>query len=221
MSISDSPLLRFDTKSRKYHPRQSVDCSDPLYKRRTCGISRIPPTEVGGLFRSCLQRRTCGILRIPPTEVGGWFRSSLRNKAIQTQSKAISATCTFCERRPDLNNPPTSVGGIFVDYASPPLYTGSEQSPNSRWGDLRAFVRRSCCREDLNNPPTAVGGICTDTPSGLRSRKTRTIHPLPWWYSTFCGKLLYFADRTMVTAVIVRLKRPIFSPSPSIIMWAV
>jgi hypothetical protein len=39
---------------------------------------KIPPTEVGGLFRSNLReadRRP--LLGIPPTEVGGWFKSDL------------------------------------------------------------------------------------------------------------------------------------------------
>src|ERR1700730_14166835 len=76
------------------------------------------------------------ISKIPPTAVGGWFRSSQRNKAIRTQSNAISATCTSEETK-----------------------AGSEQPPNSRWGDLRAFLRMSWCRKDLNHPPTAVGGI--------------------------------------------------------------
>src|SRR5687767_8528895 len=37
---------------------------------------RIPPTAVGGLFKSCLHATTRP-LRIPPTAVGGWFKSSL------------------------------------------------------------------------------------------------------------------------------------------------
>src|SRR5437773_1684913 len=69
------------------HQRKLVDISDPIYKRGLAESTKIPPTEVGGLFRS-----------------------SLRNKAIQTQSKAISATSLLRERRPDLNHPPTSVG---------------------------------------------------------------------------------------------------------------
>jgi hypothetical protein len=40
--------------------------------------SKIPPTAVGGLFRSFLLRRQLGVcVQIPPTEVGGWFRSFL------------------------------------------------------------------------------------------------------------------------------------------------
>jgi hypothetical protein len=53
------------------------------------------------------------LLLIPPTRVGGYFKSTLRS---------------------DLNDPPTSVGGIQI-------------SLNSSY------------RKDLNHPPTAVGGI--------------------------------------------------------------
>jgi len=41
--------------------------------------SWIPPTEVGGLFRSRLRRETRWRMRIPPTAVGGLFRSGLRS----------------------------------------------------------------------------------------------------------------------------------------------
>ena len=55
---------------------------------------------------------------ITPTAVGGYFKSGLR--ALVT--------------RPDLNHPPTAVGGIQSD-------------------DITTF------RLDLNYPPTAVGGF--------------------------------------------------------------
>src|ERR1700752_5187108 len=52
----------------------------------------IPPTAVGGLFKSILKRSD---LKYPPTAVGGikfWFRNRVCRK--------------------DLNHPPTAVGGI-------------------------------------------------------------------------------------------------------------
>ena len=58
---------------------------------------RIPPTAVGGLFRSSLHVELYLLSVIPPTAVGGYFRSSLYDEL----------------NRQDLNNPPTPVGGIF------------------------------------------------------------------------------------------------------------
>jgi len=37
----------------------------------------IPPTAVGGWFRSFLQNRCIKNSKIPPTAVGGWFKSDL------------------------------------------------------------------------------------------------------------------------------------------------
>ena len=51
--------------------------------------SRIPPTEVGGLFRSSLQKGCSGTGKIPPTAVGGLFRSCLRSKDLG-YSKALN-----------------------------------------------------------------------------------------------------------------------------------
>ena len=87
-------------------------------------------------FRSSLQKRQAAEnFGIPPTEVGGWFRSNLfTQKAHETQvsfvcarprlvSEAGSEQSTNCRwwdsrtrfalvYRLDLNHPPTSVGGI-------------------------------------------------------------------------------------------------------------
>ena len=89
-----------------------MDCSDPTY--------------IGGLLN----------LRIPPTEVGGLFRSNLFvhvEGPMNLSSPLKELDASF--QRPDLNNPPTPVGGI-------------------QELDLPLF-----CRPDLNNPPTSVGGI--------------------------------------------------------------
>jgi hypothetical protein len=65
------------------HQRQLVDGSDPAYKEDVL-------KDVG----------------IPPTAVGGWFRSNL-----SIHRKSLHGICRLL-RRPDLNNPPTAVGGI-------------------------------------------------------------------------------------------------------------
>jgi hypothetical protein len=72
-------------RAKQSHQRQLVDVSDPVYEQRpTC--KTIPPTAVGGYFRSDLNE--------PPTAVGG----------INNRIRRFS--------RNDLNEPPTAVGGI-------------------------------------------------------------------------------------------------------------
>src|SRR5262245_64217756 len=64
--------------------RQSGEVSDPAYRnRRSRSLSRIPPTAVGGSFRSSLLQQTISLSpQIPPTAVGGSFRSSLLQQTI-------------------------------------------------------------------------------------------------------------------------------------------
>jgi hypothetical protein len=49
------PTRRRAPKPRESHQRQLVDGSDPAYKKNCTKTKRIPPTAVGGWFRSCLQ----------------------------------------------------------------------------------------------------------------------------------------------------------------------
>ena len=87
----------------------------------------IPPTAVGGFFRSNLQR--------------GWTlepRESHQRQLVDLSNPtylSIWKSTRPLRSRPDLNNPPTAVGGI-------------QEHGHRYW-------RRS----DLNDPPTAVGGI--------------------------------------------------------------
>src|SRR4029077_106815 len=89
---------------------------------------------------------------IPPTEVGGWFKSGLQTGVTEGLKFHPRKLVGFknpvgAVRRWDLNHPPTAVGGI-VGF-SHNLF---------RWWDSRTrFVL--ACRLDLNNPPTPVGGI--------------------------------------------------------------
>src|SRR5215813_5947279 len=91
--------------------------SDPFYEE-TAEVSGIPPTAVGGCFRSFLKGRRLrdnGRFEIegspvrkdlnePPTAVGGICRQ-----------RALAAS------RKNLNEPPTAVGGIFVIYGTPKI----------------------------------------------------------------------------------------------------
>src|SRR5215217_9098599 len=57
--------------SRESHQRQLVDRSDPFYKHGTPEFSGIPPTAVGGSFRSFLQTRYPRVLGNPTN--GSWW----------------------------------------------------------------------------------------------------------------------------------------------------
>jgi len=80
------------------HPRQWVDCFRS-FLHPSSELNVIPPTAVGGYFRSFARRN----LNNPPTTVGG----------IQGHS--------FSSYRNDLNDPPTAVGGIPARLVLPPL----------------------------------------------------------------------------------------------------
>jgi hypothetical protein len=73
-----------------------VACASGAARVASREIDGIPPTAVGGSFRSSLQVQRQGRLGIPPTAVGGSFRSNLQ-----------------VHRRGLLGIPPTAVGGSF------------------------------------------------------------------------------------------------------------
>src|SRR6266566_4436458 len=52
----------------------------------------MPPTAVGGLFRSRLQENLHCNQKIPPTAVGGWFRSALHPNRLQPYSSSMYLT---------------------------------------------------------------------------------------------------------------------------------
>src|SRR5882672_6653618 len=78
-----------------------------------CQNSGIPPTGVGGWFRSNLHASTHRVLEYHQREVGGLFRSGLRNKGAERIQKRFHFHApSIWTNRLDLNHPPTSVGGI-------------------------------------------------------------------------------------------------------------
>jgi hypothetical protein len=103
-----SSLQRMATGVVKSHPREWVDASSPTYTKQRFQCFSIPPTAVGGSFKSSLHIRhrsrcclnslhlNCGRLDLnyPPTP--GWDLTLCR--------------CSLC--RLDLKHPPTAVGGI-------------------------------------------------------------------------------------------------------------
>src|SRR5882724_13088265 len=69
-------------KLREYHPRQWVDSSGPAYKRRPLACFSNPTHGSGWIVQ--VQPTNEGrspASRIPPTGVGGSFKSSLQTKA--------------------------------------------------------------------------------------------------------------------------------------------
>src|SRR3984893_18710881 len=97
--------------------------------------SRIPPTEVGGWFRSNLNASTHRVLESHQRKLVDCSDPASETKRPSTFKSVFSFTTLLCGRRLDLNHPPTSVGGI------------------------RKIPQAHVCRPDLNNPPTSVGGI--------------------------------------------------------------
>src|ERR1700730_6498479 len=88
--------------------------------------SRIPPTEVGGWFRSNLHASTHRVLESHQRKLVDCSDPASETKRPSTFKSVFSFTTLLCGRRldlirkipqahlcrPDLNNPPTFVGGI-------------------------------------------------------------------------------------------------------------
>jgi len=124
-------------------------------------LHKIPPTAVGGLFKSFLyqpattrdksrQRKLAD--RSSPT----FSSSKINSKDLNDPPTAVSGIKTFALEvvyRKDLNDPPTSVGGISVvkDLNDPPTAVSG----------IKTFALEVVYRKDLNDPPTSVGGIRT------------------------------------------------------------
>jgi len=87
---------------------------------RLCENFEIPPTAVGGWFRSFLQKPHFAPMKeIPPTAVGGLFRSGLRTNEGRATAMDTLVSWTFYVKRLDLNHPPTAVGGISEVFTQP------------------------------------------------------------------------------------------------------
>src|SRR5215213_2191927 len=84
------------TNGLESHQRQLVDRPDPFYRGGHKRIG-IPPTAVGGSFRSVLQRRAQTDWN--PANGSWWIVQILSEAPIVVES--------------DPNHPPTSVGGIW------------------------------------------------------------------------------------------------------------
>src|SRR6266487_2459247 len=107
---TDTPL-----RNRESHTRKCVDCSDPTYNRYPSPKPRIPHTEVCGLFRSSLRGQHSPRSRESHTRKC----VDCSDPAYETmQPIALKSECSFMghsnrSNRLDLNNPHTSVCGIF------------------------------------------------------------------------------------------------------------
>ena len=114
-----------------------------LRSRRLCTKMQIPPTAVGGCFKSGLQ-----IAKHAYSEVGGWFKPGLRFDENQNRRHLNNPPTSvggiqllhnlFLSRR-DLNDPPTAVGGIYflckVDLEN---FVGVEQERKELAADFLA-----------------------------------------------------------------------------------
>ncbi len=95
-------------------------------------LNRIPPTEIGGLFKS---------YRIPPPAGGGLFKPDLQNGRHFFESH---------HRQVEDRSSPTCL-------RQKPRKAGFEQSTTCRWWDSGSIF--AVGRLGLNNPPPAGGGI--------------------------------------------------------------
>ena len=102
-------------KIQKSHPRESrewVDGSDPTYSSGLLNL-RIPPTEVGGSFRSNLFVQVEALLKLSwLSDALGSFVSEARSEQSTNFRWWDSRTRDVLAFRLDLNHPPTPVGGI-------------------------------------------------------------------------------------------------------------
>ena len=87
--------------------------SDPFYTNPKSDTT-IPPTAVGGSFRSFLHPPEFKL--IPPTAVGGSFRSFLHSPDFKLIPPTAVGGSFRSALEKDLNNPPTAVGGIVVSH---------------------------------------------------------------------------------------------------------
>jgi SpoIID/LytB domain protein len=106
--------------------------------------SQIPPTGVGGLFKSNLPTSVSSP-ESPQRQLGDCSSPAF----LSLEADLLTKPC-----RLDLNNPPTAVGGIREKLS---LGRQDLNDPPTAVGGIREKL--SLGRQDLNDPPTAVGGI--------------------------------------------------------------
>src|ERR1700754_2319821 len=163
--------LRPANVSAQSHQRQLVDGSDPFYLAVRQRVGPIPPTAVGGWFRSFLP---CGppTCRPNPTN-GSWWMvqilSTLRpaNVSVQSHQRQLvdgSNPFYLAVRQPVGPIPPTAVGGWFRSFLQIGPFSFLRRATRA------ALDGHSLTRKDLNNPPTAVGGISTFGAKPVRGR---------------------------------------------------
>jgi hypothetical protein len=95
------------------HSRRGLGRSVSARGLRLCENSEIPPTAVGGLFRSHLQE--VGFFEFMNPTNGSWWIFQIQpvrstSKAMKVENRFIWPAALF--PRQDLNHPPTAVGGI-------------------------------------------------------------------------------------------------------------
>jgi hypothetical protein len=133
--------------------------------------SRIPPTAVGGLFKPSLKRE-------PPASLV--FVLSIPSPGEGTEGEG-NGNPGVLPRRPDLNDPPTAVGGIQRGRRAASLCRPDLNDPPTAVGGIQRGRRAaSLCRPHLNDPPTAVGGIQRSRRAACRVRRASTIRPRQW-----------------------------------------
>ena len=83
-----------------------------IFRPVRVNFSRNTTHGSGWMFRPCLQRNARESLEIPPTAVGGSFKSRLRPSAAVNSFQILPPEGRY------LNDPPTAVGGIWDAHAT-------------------------------------------------------------------------------------------------------
>ena len=112
-----------------------------------------PARQCGDVFKSKLQGANENF-PIPPTAVGGLFKSSLDSNELANILILPKHLASGVFRNPDYNNLSKVTVSLAVDQRA-----GLEQSTNCRWWDSDSLQPSLIGRSDLNNLRTAVRGI--------------------------------------------------------------
>ena len=114
---------------------------------------RIPPTEIGGLFRSYLQKGCSGTGKSPQRQLGDCSDPTYRKSAGET-----------------LESPQRQLGDCSDPTYRKPHAFETRNPPNGSWGIVQIQPTKKCATETAEIPPTAVGGLFR---SCLRSKRSR------------------------------------------------
>src|SRR5262245_58418623 len=128
-------------------------------------MKAIPPTAVGGCFKSNLQNRRSISRQIPPTAVGGYVQVQPTKEGLHLPANTTNGSWWIVQVQPtkqrQLPSANTTNGSWWM-VSSPTYETGrsiSRQIPPTAVGGCFKSNLQSSANSTPQIPPTAVGGI--------------------------------------------------------------